>query len=103
VHTSSFSTGELGIVAMNISAKEEILEISIKNKEIGDIAGVYELSSDAPSSRKVAINGVFSKNNAGGPENFLKIKANKIAIKDDKITLAIKPFSANYILVENEK
>ena len=88
---------------MNMSPKEEILELSISNAKIGNIAGVYELSSDAPSSRKVAINGVVPKRNAGGPENFLKIKANKISLKEDKITLAIKPFSANYILVENEK
>lgn len=103
LHASSFSSGELGIVAVNMSSKEEILELSISNAKIGDVAGVYELSSDAPSSRKVAVNGVVPKKNAGGPENFLKVKANKIALKNDKITLAIKPFSANYILVENEK
>ena len=103
VHASSFSSGELGIVAVNMSPKEEILELSIGNKKFGDVAGVYELSSDTPASRKVAINGIFPKKNAGGPDNFLKIKANKIGLKDDKIKLSLKPFSANYILIENEK
>ena len=103
IHASTFSSGEIGLVAVNISSNEEVLELEIKNKSVGNLAGVYELHNDNPASRKVAINGFFSKQPAGGPENFLKIKANPLKVENNKIKLLLKPFSANYIVIENEK
>ena len=102
IHTSTFSSGEIGIVAINISSEEEVLSLNIKNKNTGNIAGVFELSSDSPSSRKVAINSTVTNKEAGGPQNFLKIKANKIEIRDNNLKLNLKPYSANYIVIEND-
>ena len=102
IHTSTFSSGEIGIVAINISSEEEVLSLNIKNKSTGKIAGVFELSSDSPSSRKVAINSTVTNKEAGGPQNFLKIKANKIEIRDNNLKLNLKPYSANYIVIEND-
>ena len=100
VHTSSFSTGEAGLVVVNISDKEEIVEIEMKNYNNGKIAGVYEIYNENPFSRKTGINGELTKGNAGGPEKFRKIKAKKLIIINNKIKIRSKPFSANYILTQ---
>jgi len=100
IHTSSFSSGEVGLVVVNISNKEEIVEIEMKNFNDGKTAGVYEIYNDNPISRKTGINGVFTKGNAGGPEKFRKIKANRLSIYNNKIKIRSKPFSANYILTQ---
>ena len=102
VHSSTFSSGEIGIVAVNISSNDEVLSISLENKDFGGIAGVFELSSDDPASRKVAVNNVFPKKSAGGPDNYLKIKSNKIELQNNKLKLKLKAYSANYIIIENE-
>jgi alpha-L-arabinofuranosidase len=100
IHTSSFSSGEVGLVVVNISDKEEIVEIEMKNFNDGKTAGVYEIYNDNPISRKTGINDVFTKGNAGGPEKFRKIKAKKLSINSNKIKIRSKPFSANYILTQ---
>jgi alpha-L-arabinofuranosidase len=100
IHTSSFSSGEVGLVVVNISDKEEIVEIEMKNFNNEKTAGVYEIYNDNPLSRKTGINGVFTKSNAGGPEKFRKIKANRLSINNNKIKIRSKPFSANYILTQ---
>ena len=100
IHTSSFSSGEVGLVVVNISDKEEIVEIEMENFTNGKTAGVYEIYNDNPLSRKTGINGVFTKSNAGGPEKFRKIKANRLSINKNKIKIRSKPFSANYILTQ---
>ena len=100
IHTSSFSSGEVGLVVVNISDKEEIVEIEMENFTNGKTAGVYEIYNENPLSRKTGINGVFTKSNAGGPEKFRKIKANRLSINKNKIKIRSKPFSANYILTQ---
>ena len=98
IHASSFSSGEVGLVVVNISDKEEIVEIELKNIASMEFAGVYEIYNDNPLSRKTGINGVYTNKNAGGPENFKKIPANRIDLSNNKIKIISKPFSANYIL-----
>lgn len=100
IHTSSFSSGEVGLVVVNISDKEEIVEIEMENFTNGKTAGVYEIYNENPLSRKTGINGVFTKSKAGGPEKFRKIKANRLSINNNKIKIRSKPFSANYILTQ---
>ena len=87
VHASSFSSGEAGLVVVNISAKEEIVEIEMKNFKNVKTAGVYEIYNDNPLSRKTGINGEFAKGNAGGPEKFRKIKAKKLTVSNNKIKI----------------
>ena len=98
IHSSTFSTGEAGLVVVNISDKEEIVEIELKNIAAKESAGVFEIYNKNPKSRKTGINNFFTNNDAGGPENFKKIKANQLIIKNNVIKLVSKPFSANYIL-----
>jgi len=100
IHTSTFSSGEVGLVIVNISEKEEIVEIEMKNISKGKTAGIYEIYNENPLSRRTGINGVYTKSNAGGPEKFRKIKANKLSINNNKIKIRSKPFSANYILTQ---
>ena len=66
-----------------------------------------------PLSRKTGINNYYTNGIAGGPENFKKIKANKLSVLSKNVfnsndstnqvsTLKIlsKPYSANYILTQ---
>ena len=99
IHASSFSSGEAGLVVVNISDKEEIVEIELKNLSAMTTAGVFEIYNDNPISRKTGINGIYTTKNAGGPENFKKIEANRIDLSNNKIKIISKPFSANYILI----
>ncbi len=100
IHSSTFSTGEAGLVVVNISDKEEIVEIELKNLSTMINAGVFEIYNDNPISRKTGINNIFTDNDAGGPENFKKIPANRINFTNNKIKIISKPFSANYILTK---
>ena len=100
IHASSFSSGEVGLVVVNISGKEEIVEIELKNISPMEYAGTYELYNDNPLSRKTGINGVLTNKNAGGPANFKKIPANRLDLINNKIKILSKPFSANYILTK---
>ena len=100
IHASSFSSGEVGLVVVNISDKEEVVEIELKNIASTEFAGVYEIYNENPISRKTGINGVLTNKNAGGPENFKKIPANRIKLINNKIKILSKPFSANYILTK---
>ena len=98
IHSSTFSTGEIGLVIVNISDKEEIVEIELKNIDDKKSAGVYEIYNENANSRKTGINNLFTNKDAGGPENFKKIKANNLTLKNNTIKLVSKPYSANYIL-----
>ena len=100
IHASSFTSDEAGLVVINISDKEEIVEIELKNISPMEFAGVYELYNDNPLSRKTGINGVLTNKKAGGPENFKKIPAKRVDLIDNKIKIVSKPFSANYILTK---
>lgn len=102
VHSSTFSSGEIGLVAVNISDQNEVIEIELQNIEVGDLAGVYEIYNKNHKSRKTGINGEFSSANAGGPEKLSKIKANKINLVDNSFIIELKPYSANYILIEKK-
>ena len=46
------ATGEIGLVVVNISDKEEIIEIELKNIDDKKLAGVFEIYNKNPNSRK---------------------------------------------------
>ena len=49
---------------------------------------------------KTGINNFFTNKDAGGPENFKKIKAINLDIKNNVIKIKSKPYSANYLLTQ---
>ena len=102
VHSSTFSSGEVGLVVVNISNQKEVVKVKLENIVVGDQGGIYELFNEDPKSRKTGINGVFSSAKAGGPDNLSKIKANTIAIANSSFNIEVKPYSANYILIEKK-
>ena len=102
VHSSTFSSGEVGLVIVNISNKNEVLKINLNNIKVGEKAGVYEIYNEDPGSRKTGINGEFSVVNAGGPEKPSKIKANTINLENNTFKIELKPYSTNYILIEKK-
>ena len=102
VHSSTFSTGEVGLVAINISNKREILKIKLENIVVGKKAGVYEIYNKDPNSRKTGINGKFTESNAGGPDDLNKVKANIINVDRNSFNIELKPYSSYYILIEKK-
>ena len=99
LHTSTFSSGEIGMVLINTSNLQEIVEIDLKNKKTGDKFYYYEISSDDPNSRTIKINNFETDKNAGGPTNYFRLPAFEQAKNSNSIKLKLNPFTAIYIVV----
>lgn len=99
LHTSTFSTGEIGMVLINTSSSNEIVEINLKNKNTGDTFYYYEITSENPNSRTLKINDYETYKSAGGPVNYFRLPAYETKKDDNYIKLKIKPFSATYVLI----
>ena len=99
LHTSTFSSGEIGMVLINTSNIEEVVEIDFKNRITGKKFYFYEITSDDPNSRRIKINDFETNKLAGGPENYYRLPAYEQIKNNNFIKLKLKPFSASYILV----
>jgi hypothetical protein len=101
-YASSFSSGELGVVLVNKSTSDKIMELDIKNFKKGKMFYWYTLSGGSDNgefSRKVLVNGVTSTTASGGPENYTSIKANA-ASTDKGIRVRIPSRSAVFLCVD---
>ena len=99
LHTSTFSSGEIGMVLINTSSVQEIVEIDLKNKKTGDKFYYFEISSEDPNSRKIKINDFETSTNAGGSDKYFRLPAYELVKENNFIKLKLKPFSAIYVLV----
>tara|TARA_B100001989_G_C24207070_1_gene301208 strand:- start:85 stop:573 length:489 start_codon:yes stop_codon:yes gene_type:complete len=99
LHTSTFSSGEIGMVLINTSNIEEVVEIDLKNRITGKKFYFYEITSDDPNSRRIKINDFETSKLAGGPENYYRLPAYEQIKNNNFIKLKLKPFSASYILI----
>ncbi|MCG2614387.1 alpha-L-arabinofuranosidase [Terrimonas sp. NA20] len=101
-YASSFSSGELGVVLINKSTSDKIMELDIKNFRAGKRFYWYTLSGAGDNgefSRKVLVNGVTATHASGGPENYTSIKANA-ANTDKGIRIRIPSRSAVFLCVD---
>ncbi len=105
-YASRFSSGEAGIVIVNKSKTEQIVEINIRDFKYGDRCYIYSLTGgddNGEFSQKVFVNGNGPDNLTGGPVNNLKnIRALSMKINDG-MKLIIPTLSVQFILVEEQK
>ena len=101
-YSSSFGSGEVGLVVVNKSKTEQTANVSVDNFGYGDNYYVYSLTGGTDNgdfSLKVYVNGTGPALAIGGPSNFEAIKANAYSIQGGiKVTLPGR--SVQFVLVE---
>lgn len=101
---SGFNSGQSGIVIVNKSRSEWIVEINIDNYQYGERYFWYTFVGDNDNgdfSRKVIINDKGPAGIAGGPENYDLIPAYSDNIADG-VKISSPAFSATFLLVEGD-
>jgi hypothetical protein len=99
---STFSSGQAGIVVVNKGTSAQTVKISFQHFIPGNRYYWYTLTGDNDNgefSRKVLINGTGPSGVAGGPANYLDVKANS-AVTGNDIRITAPPRSSSFILVE---
>jgi hypothetical protein len=99
---STFSSGQAGVVVVNKGTTAQTVKISFQNFAPGNRYYWYTLTGDNDNgefSRKVLINGTGPSGVAGGPANYLDIKAHS-AVAGNDIRITAPPRSASFMLVE---
>ncbi|MBK7103724.1 MAG: T9SS type A sorting domain-containing protein [Ignavibacteriae bacterium] len=101
---SNFSSNHAGITLINKSANNRIVELDLKNYEVGERIYWFQLqdeNGDGTFSSKVFVNGESSSQVSGGPENYLEIAPYSFTT-DDSLKIECPPYSAIYLLLEGE-
>ena len=103
-YASQFSSGEAGIVLVNKSAAEQVVELNLKNFKPGNRYYTYVLTGgndNGSFSRRVYVNGVTTSAEGGGPENYESIKA-RATIINGNIKLNMPKYGVIYLVVEKK-
>jgi hypothetical protein len=103
-YASQFSSGEAGIVLVNKSNAEWVVELNLKNFKTGSRYYTYILTGGSDNglfSGKVYINGLTTSTPGGGPENYESIKARSTLINGN-IKLSLPKYSVVHLLVEKK-
>jgi len=103
-YASQFSSGEAGIVLVNKSNVEWVVELNLKNFKTGSRYYTYILTGGSDNglfSGKVYVNGLTTSTPGGGPENYESIKARSTLINGN-IKLNIPKFAVIHLLVEKK-
>ncbi len=105
VLSSTFSSGETGIIILNSGAESEAVNISIASFDPGSRYAWFELAGEHnnPLSEKVFVNGISSgeKHTAGGPTEHHSLPARSGWIHDG-IHLMVHPYSTVFLLADGE-
>jgi hypothetical protein len=103
-YASSFTSGEAGLVLINKSTSDEIVEVQMDNFEPGIRYYTYTLTGGTDNgefSRKVIINGVSTTEAGGGPDNYASLRAYSYGLEGD-IRVALPSRSVVYLLAEKK-
>ena len=101
VYSSTFSSGQIGMVVINISAAKKTVQVTTKNFTQGNNYYIYSLTGGTDNnkfSQHVLINEKELKSDAEKLEN---IPADKFKSKKG-IIIDAPSYSVNYILIENK-
>ena len=104
VYASTFTSGEGGIVLVNKNNFEQVVELTLKNFNPGNRYYTFTLTGGTDNgnfSAKVYVNGVTTTAIAGGPENFLSIKA-KSSLINGTIKIAVPKYGVVHLIVEKK-
>ena len=105
-YSSSYSSGESGIVLVNKSTSQQEIKFQLNNFVNGKRYYYYILTGGTDNgefSRKVYINGQGTIYDGGGPEYYNDIKPYSSKIVDGKIQISAPPRSACFVVIENKK
>ena len=103
VYASQFTSGQGGIVLVNKSNTEQVVELALKNFNPGKRYYTFTLTGgndNGSFSGKVYVNGNTTTAVAGGPENYESIKP-KSSVLNGSIKIAVPEYSVVHLLVEN--
>ncbi|WP_162915696.1 T9SS type A sorting domain-containing protein [Paraflavitalea soli] len=101
-YASTFSSGQMGVVIVNKGTSTQLVKLNFQNFYSGDRYYWYTLTGDTDNgefSRKVLVNGNGPAGVAGGPANYLDLKANA-ALAENDVKLSIPPRSASFVIVD---
>ena len=104
VYASLFTSGEAGIVLVNKSNSEEVVELTLQNFKPGSRYYTYTLTGGTDNglfSRKVYVNGLTTATEGGGPENYESIKA-KSTLINGNIRLSVPKYAVVHLIVEKK-
>lgn len=101
-YASTFSSGQAGVIIVNKGTTTQLVKLNFQNFYTGNRYYWYTLTGDTDNgefSRKVLVNGNGPSGVAGGPSDYVNLKANA-ATCDNDVRLSIPPRSATFVLVE---
>ena len=104
-YASQFTTGEAGIVLVNKSNAEQVIELNLKNFKPGNRYYTYTLTGGTDNglfSRKVYVNGQTTSAEGGGPENYESIKA-KSTLINGNIKINMPKYAVIHLVVEKKQ
>ena len=103
-YSSSFSSGETGVVIINKSTSGEVVQVDLQNVTYGANYYYHTLTGGTDNgdfSRKVLINGIATDEQGGGPDEYASIKAYS-SETDGGIRVSLPPLSVVYLMVDQK-
>lgn len=104
-YASKFSSGQSGLVLVNIGTAEQVVTLKMNNFKTGSRYYYYLLTGGTDNgnfSRKVYVNGKTTTLDGGGPADYATLKPWSSAISGD-IKLSLPKWSTVFVLIENDK
>lgn len=103
-YSSTFSSGQVGIVLVNKGVKQRTASLKIQNFLKGKRYYYYVLQGEAGTvySQKVLVNNQTTSESAGGPDNYATLQPYGTDITNSKIYVTIPKYGVAYVLVEND-
>jgi len=102
---STYTSGQASVALMNISATPQNVKIKFKNFRMGDRYYWYSLegsNDNGDFSRKVFINGSGPSGVAGGPPDYINLKA-RSALTSKGIVVTVPAWSAVFVMVDSKQ
>ncbi len=101
VYASEFSSGEQGMVIVNLSNEGSKIRIQSEDTSVYESMVWHTVSSSDLENRWFAINDIQPDNMLNGPENYEDILPYYKSIEGDVPELVLKPYSINYLVLTN--
>ena len=103
-YASTFASGEANVAFINISASPQTVEVKFENLKKGDRFYWYNLegsNDNGEFSRKVSVNGSGPSREAGGPADYLSIKA-RSATTANGIRVTVPARGAVFVVISKK-
>jgi len=103
-YASTYTSGQGSVALLNTSATAQDVQIKFKNYRMGDRFYWYSLegsNDNGEFSRKVSVNGSGPTAVAGGPIDYITLKA-RSALTSKGIKLTVPAWSAVFVMVDSK-